>query len=312
VPGDLFIVPLAINSSAAPEICRVTAVAGNVLTVVRDVGTVGAQTIAANAALSLLGNAYEEGGTIPTAKTTAPVNKITYTEIFRDVINLSNTNIAAQQYGTSNERQRLHQKKLKEHKVKLNRSFLFGQASENLTGGPQGYPIRTTAGLNSVIATNIVDATGTLTQKTFESFSRLAFRYGKNEKLLLCAPIIKSAINEWGKGYLMVKPGEKKFGVAVQQVQTAHGTWLVANDWMLENGISGQNGFGGLAFSIDVDMLELKYLSNNGVNRDTHIRENVIVDGRDAMVDEVLTEMGLVVMQEKYHAKLFDVSDYSA
>lgn len=312
VAGDIVVVPKAISSSAAPELLRVTAVSTNTLTVIRDIGGVGADTIAANASLSLLGNAYEEGGSIPTAKTTAPVPKITYLQIFRDVIDLSNTLIASQQYGTSNERERLHQKKLKEHKIKLNRSFLFGQAAENMSGGPTSKPIRYTAGLNSIISTNVVDAGGTLTQKTFESFSRSAFRYGKNEKLLLCAPKIKSAINEWGKGYLMVKPGEKKFGVSVQQVQTAHGTWLVANDWMLEDGVAGQNGFGGLAFSIDIDMLELLYLSGSGVNRDTHIRENVIVDGRDAMVDEVLTEMGLKVMQEKFHAKLFNCSDYSA
>jgi hypothetical protein len=312
VPGDLFVVPNAVSSSAAPEICRVTAVVGNLLTVVRDIGGVGAVTMNASAALRLLGNAYEEGGAIPTAKTTAPSAKITYTEIMRDVIDLSNTNIAAQQYGTPNERQRLHTKKLKEHKIKMNASFLFGTATESLSGGPTSKPIRTTMGLNSVIATNVTDAAGTLTQTTFETFSRSAFRYGKKEKLLLCAPKIKSAINEWAKGFLMVKPGEKKFGVDVTQVQTAHGIWLVANDWMLEDGVSGQNGFGGIAYSIDMDMLEIIYLSNNGMNRDTHIRENVIVDGRDAMVDEVLSEIGLVVMQEKYHAKLFNVTGYSA
>ncbi|HXI85280.1 MAG TPA: DUF5309 family protein [Verrucomicrobiae bacterium] len=311
VPGDTFVVPKATSSSSAPEVCRVTVVSTNTLTVVRDIGGVGADTILPSAALRLMGTSYEEGGTIPSAKTTAPVGKITYTQIFRDVIDMANTNIASAQYGTSNERQRLHQKALKSHKIKMNMAFLFGQPSESLAGGPTGKPIRTTMGLNNTISTNVVDAAGTLTMKTFETFSRAAFRYGKNEKLLLCSPIVKSAINSWGNNYLMVKPGEKKWGVNVQEVQTAHGTWLVTNDWMLETAISGQNGFGNMAFSIDVDMLDMIYLSGNGENRDTHIRENVILDGRDAKVDEILSEIGLVVMQEKWHAKLFDVTDYS-
>lgn len=312
VPGDMFVVPRAVSSSTAPEVLRVVTVTTNTLVVIRDVGGVGLDTFNANAAIRLLGNAYEEGGAVPTAKTTAPVAKITYTQIFRDVIDLSNTYIASEQYGTSNERKRLHQKKLKEHKIKMNAAFLFGQPSESLSGGPTGKPIRTTMGLNSAITSNIVDAAGTITMKGFETFSRTAFRYGKNKKLLLTTPILKSAINSWGNNYLMVKPGETKYGVDIQEVQTAHGTWMVANDWMLENGVAGQNGFGGMAFSIDVDQLEIKYLSGAGMNRDTAINEDIIEDGRDAKVDEILSEIGLKVGLEKWHAKLFNITDFSA
>lgn len=313
IAGDVFCVPNAVTSSAAVEVCRVTNVTGAVLTVVRDIGGTGTVAINANAALRLLGSAFEEGGTIPSSKTTAPAVKTNYTQIFRTVLDLTKTNIASEQYGASSgERKRLQDKKLKEHKIAMNAAALFGVKSESLTGGPTSKAIRTSAGLNSVISTNIYDASGMLTQKSFESFSRMAFRYGSSKKLLLCAPIIKSAINEWGKSYLMVKPGETKLGVNIQEVTTAHGTWLIVNDWMLEDGVSGYNGFGGIGFSIDMDEASYRYLEGNGISRDTKITENVVVDGGDRLVDEILTEAAFTFKQEKYHAKLFNVTDYSA
>lgn len=313
VAGDLFVVPKDITitgvNPGAPEIIRVTSVNVNALTVIRDVGGAGVDTIAASAPLRLIGNAYEEGGAIPTAKTTAPTKKITYTQIFRTTCEFSKTAIATQVYGAPNgDRAREHKKKLKEHKILLNSALLFGRASENMTGGPTGKPIRTTMGLLSAITSNVTDAQGSLTRKAFEAFSRQAFRYGNNTKLLLAAPIVKSAINEWARDFLMVKPGETKYGVKIQQVETAHGTWLLTNDWMLES--SGNYGFGNMAFSVDVDQLKYLYLNNNGQNRDTKITEDKVQDGSDKIVDEILTEGGFAVMMERYHARLWNVTDY--
>lgn len=313
VVGDIVAVPRALGNATAPELFRVTAIATNTLTVVRDVGANGVDTISANAALTIIGSANEEGGALPAFRSTTPSSKITYTQIFRDTIDFTKTMVAAKVYAyNGSERQREHMKKLKEHKIKLNRAALFGKASESLTGGPNGKPIRTTDGINSIISSNIVDAGGILNQKTFESFSRLAFRYGSKEKLLLCAPIIKSAINDFAKGYLMVRPGETVLGVRVQKVTTAHGDWMVVNDWMLENGVAGQNGFGNLALSLDLTQMKMRYLSNNGMNRDTKISEDIVKDGGDRIVDEILTEAAFQFRQEKWHAKLHNVTDYQA
>ena len=225
---------------------------------------------------------------------------------------LSKTQVASKLYGRPNgERKREQKKKLVEHKQKMNASALFGSASEGLTAGANGGPLRTTAGLNSVISTNITDAAGLLTKKTFEAFSRQAFRYGASQKLLLAAPRIISAIHDWGNSFLLVSPGEKMLGVNVEKVQTGHGVFVLARDWMLEDGIAGQNGFGASAFSIDLDAASYFYLEGNGETRDTKILEDVVKDGRDAYVDEILTEGGYKFQYEKKFAKLFNVTDYS-
>lgn len=312
VAGDVFVVPNAATSSTAPEMVRVTAVSTNTLTIVRGVGSTAA-AIPANAALRILGSAAEEGAVPPNAKTTNVTTKLSYTQIFRTAINLSKTQVASKLYGRPNgERKREQKKKLVEHKQKMNSQALFGYASEAMTGGANGGPVRTTAGLNGVIQTNVVDAGGLLTKKTFEAFARSSFRYGSTQKLLLAAPRVISAIHDWGNSFLLVEPGEKMFGVNVEKVQTGHGVFVLARDWMLEDGVSGQNGFGSMAIAIDLDSTEYFYLEGNGESRDTRILEDVVKDGRDAYVDEILTEGGFRFMYEKKFAKLYNVTDYSA
>jgi hypothetical protein len=96
VPGSMFVVPKLVDSSTKPEVCRVTARNGNALTVVRDVGGAGVDTIDANGALRLLGTAHEEYGAIPTAMTTATARKWNYTQIERTATSFANTAIATE------------------------------------------------------------------------------------------------------------------------------------------------------------------------------------------------------------------------
>jgi hypothetical protein len=313
VPGDMFVVPNAASSATHPEVIRVISKATNVLTVLRGVGGSTVGTINPGAAFRLLASAYEEAALPPDAKTTIKATKISYTQIFKTTIDMSKTKVASKAYGTPNgERAFQHKKALKEHKIAMNAAALWGRASEDLTGGPGGHPIRTTAGLDSVISSNIVDAGGTLTRRTFETFSRQAFRYGSRQKILLASPLLVSAFNQWAQSHMQMKPAEKVFGVDVNKIITGHGTFILVRDWMLENGIAGQNGMAGVAYAIDPKEMSYFYLKGHGESRDTHIVEDVIKDGRDAYVDEILTEGGFKFKQEKRHAKLYNITDYAA
>lgn len=318
VAGDVLAVPGAVTSNAVPELVRVVSNAsGDGVTWVVSRGFAGttAGAIAANAPLRILGSAYQENDPFPNSKVRRPDQKLSYTQIFRTSCQFSKTQVATRTYNApGGERQREHKKKLKEHKIAMNSSFLFGKASETMDYAGTGRPLRTTMGINSVISANgtAVDAGGALTYLTFEEFSRRAFRYGKNTKLLLCAPILKSAITFWGFSKLLISPGETRLGVNIQKVITAHGTWLLTNDWMLENSALGSTtGFGGMGFSIDLDQLDMRYLNANGENRNTHIIENAVKDGRDGYMDEILTEAGLVIKQPLYHTKLYNITSFT-
>jgi len=317
VAGDMLVVPGVVTSNALPEIIRVTAVNTDGITLTVQRGFAGTTTgaIAASAPLRIIGPSYQENDPFPNSKVRRPTAILSYTQIFRTSCQFSKTQVATKTYNApGGERQREHKKKLKEHKIAMNASFLFGKASETMDYAGTGRPLRTTMGVNSVVSTNgtAVDAGGSLTYKTFEEFSRRAFRYGKNTKLLIGAPIVKSAISFWGFSKLMLSPGETRLGVNIQKVTTAHGTWLLANDWMLENSAQGSStGFGGMAFSLDLDQLEMRYLNANGENRNTHIIENAVRDGRDGYMDEILTEAGLIVKQPLYHTKIYNVTDFT-
>jgi len=311
IPGDLFIVPKAVSSSAVPEMLRVTAVTTNTLTVVREVGGSGIDTILPSAALRLVGSAFEENSAFPSVKTTTPASKFNYTQIIRTATDFSGTSIALKTYGTrSGDRAFEHRKKLVEHKEKINSALIWGQKSESLAGGPTGKPIRTTDGINAVIATNVTDAGGVLTRKKLDSFFRAGFRYGSKKKVLLCAPVIRSAINEWAINFLNVAPSETKWGLTISRIETPYGIAAMVHDWMLESGVSGQNGFANWGFLLDMDHIQYRHLSGNGENRDTRIEMDAVKDGVDGKRDEILTEVGFCIKQEKFHAKMYNVTDW--
>lgn len=313
--GDVFYVPKAGSSSTAGELCRVTAISTNTLTVVRDVGGAGVDTISASSYLRLIGSAYEEGGALPAMKSTTPVTRTNYTQIIRTVVDFTNTQLASKAYGTltDSERAYYHRKFMVEHLEQMNAALIWGRKSESLTGGPSSKPIRTTDGINSVISTNITDANGILTRRTFENWCRTCFRYGnKSQKLLLASPLLCQAINEWGNSFLMVKPGETRFGVRIQEIETSAGTLMMVRDWMLEDPASGANGFSGWGFILDMDCIEYNYLAANGESRDTKVMQDVVQDGADRKVDQILTECSFKIKQEKRHGKIFNITSYQA
>lgn len=309
IAGDLFIVPKAETSSTAPEMCRVTAVSGNTLTVVRNVGGTGVDTINPSTHLRLVGSAFEENGAFPSSKTTSPVRYYNYTQIIRTATDFSGTLMATKNYGGA-ERPRVHREKLVEHKEKINSTLLWGQRSYSATGGPTSNPIRTSNGLNNVISTNVTDIGGILTPKKLDNFFQQGFRYGRKKKLFLVAPKIRSAVNAWAVNFLNVRPSEERYGVKITTIETPYGDAMMVHDWMLETPSGGTNGFQGWGFLIDLDQINYKYLNGNGENRDTKIIKDAVKNGQDGKKDEILSEIGFEIKQEKYHSKMFGVTDY--
>lgn len=315
VPGELLYVPKANNSSYPGEVVLVTAVnrTTHACTIVRNIGAVtnAAAVIPANAPVRIISSAREEGGTLPTAKMTQKVTLFNYTQILTDALDHTNTEIAIRKLGIdSPERNFEINKKMKEHKIQMNSVLMFGARSEDLTGGPNGKPLRTTGGINYWITSNVVDGGGVLSRKTWLAFCRSAFRYGSKKKLLVCAPIIKEALSEWLRSHVTAMPKDESYGVTANRAITPYGEFMVVNDWMLENGPGDALGMAGWAFALDPKEIEIRPLINNGENRDTKVQYDVVKDGSDRKVDKILTEFGVEFRQEKYHAKLYNVNSY--
>ena len=107
-PGDL------VRPDASTEVLQVTAVAGNVLTVVRGYGATTKATLTNGKRLSILGNAAIEGADASTARFTARSRKVNYTQIFSATVEVSGSMRAARQHGIDDELEYQKQERLRD------------------------------------------------------------------------------------------------------------------------------------------------------------------------------------------------------
>lgn len=289
--GDLVAIPKTPSSSAAEEVARVTAVAGNVLTLTRGIGGAGADTLGASADIRILASAFSEGDSFGTVRNTSKQVKISYTEIFRRPVTITKSMVAQAQFGPANERLFQRRKALEEIRRQIEQAGLFSRPSENLALGAPG-TTRTTMGIKSRIVTNVYNANTTLTEGGLESFAEMAFAtyYQGNEKLLVAAKKVISAFDFFALGHQRTEQSQEVYGVKVRRYVTSHGEFLITRDLLLDNGPVSGNGPGHEAYALDVDSIEFAPLAGNGENRDTQLLTDVIKQGQDYYADEYLCE----------------------
>lgn len=314
-PGDIVAVPKAQSSNAAPEVVLVTASASNSITITRNIGSSGADTIPQTGSLKILGSAFLENDNIGTARYTAKTVQISYAQIFKTPVQVTHTAASTKQYGApQGERKYQLVKALIRHRSEIEAAGLWSRASESL-----GLPGTrwTTMGWLPRIVTNKTDGSTTLTLTSFNTFGETAFRWGEKQKLLLCAPKIISALNFYSQNKLLTRVGDTVFGVKISRFTLALGEFLLANDYRLSTAEigypSGTNNFSSHAYSIDLPSMAWRYLQGGGDNLigDTKLYENVKPDGSTVRTDEYRTQGGWEMRHERKHAWLFDVSAYS-
>lgn len=282
----------------------VTAISTDALTVTRSAGAIAAASLVDLEQLIIAGNAASEGASNPTFKYTAKSPKYNYIQIFRDTIELTETQASSESYGGDD---RVYQRKIRgmEHKRGIEEAFLFGDAFED-TSGSQAK--RGTGGLLTMITTNVTDCGGVLTEGSLETFCRSLFRYSPTEasktKLLLASPILISALNFFNKTKLEVSQSEKTFGTRLATYRSGHGDLKVARHWLLADFTE----FTKYGFAIDPMNLIYRYLSGH----DTKLHIGIQNKTDEKFIDEYRTHAGLQLMQERTHAVLKGITGYAA
>ncbi|CAG0953088.1 hypothetical protein PHYC_00307 [Phycisphaerales bacterium] len=133
--GGRFQVGDLVRPGNAPEVWQVTAVAGNVLTVVRRYGNTPAFTVTNGTKLAILGNAALEGADALPARFTNRVRKQNYTQIFAATVDVTGTMQAVRQYGVQDEMDFQKQERLRELLRDLENCVINGTAPAST---PQG------------------------------------------------------------------------------------------------------------------------------------------------------------------------------
>jgi hypothetical protein len=306
--GDLIVLPKANSNALRDELCLVTNVATNVLTITRDVGGLGvSDTIGTNDSIRILGGAFAEGSALPVSRTTQKSVLKSACQIFRTPIEITMTMQATETFMTEDEENFQLGKALQRHRAEIEAAGLWGQYSESATS-PK---VWTTGGFKSRIVTNVTDMSTTITGYALNQFGETGFRYGSKNKLGIAAPRVLTCLNQIATGYVKLDNAATIFGVRLQRYQLTHGTILLANNFRMEAGIAGKNGFNDEMYLLDLDSIRFRYLAGNGQNRNTKLRVDVVKDGGDYRKSEYYSQVGWQIMHEKRHARFFDVSNYS-
>jgi hypothetical protein len=295
--GDYFAVNDIVKVPRTGEVMLVTAVATNNLTVTRGYGVTAAAALVDNDPLVIVGNVNEEFAGMRTMKTTGLTPMYNFTQIWRTPFGVSRTAQKTKLYGPS-ELNYQQMKKGVEHKKDIERSLIFGERKEDVTGS---HPKRATGGMLSFLSANNYDAGGALTQSEFDNnISEVVFKYGSKDKILYASARLLSVINGWAMGKLMIDQEAKKFGLSVFKYVTPFGNYNIINGMnTLEGAV-----YGGYGLIIDPENVTYRPLEGS----DTTLKTNIQANDADGRIDEYLTEGGLEVRNKETHAVLTGVT----
>ncbi len=273
------------------------------LTVARGKGT-SAFAMSNNDGLWVVGSHYQEGAPIPSAVAYDPTVVSNWCQIFRNVLDATNT-AKMTRLRTGDNLKEAKRECLELHAMEMEKAFLFGAGVEDTTGSQ---PERTTKGLNSILSTNVKDFTGTVSIDAWEDFLEGVFTSGSSEKLVLCGAKALNVFNKLARVHhtIEVTPKEETYGVQMQTWLTPYGTIQLKQHPLLTNNAAGS--FNSWGFVIDTNRIVYRYLRG----RDTQYLEDRQAPGDDATRNEFLTEAGLEFQFEQAHAVFKNAKAFAA
>ena len=285
----------------------------------------GYNVLSNNDKCQVIGTSFEEGSGSPDVWSKSLDDDYGYTQIFKTAAEMTNTAIATKYRGYANEWQRIWNLKLREHKVDIERSMLFGQRNRvdgiQYTEGIVGHVIKNstaTAGGTDLSYSPGVAYSHSLPEASF-TYDRLLTdfevlydpaRGGSSAKLALAGLPVMSLFNKFGAGGLIKEQYDQssyqtfdinkeyisgQYGHKVLGIQTIHGDLNLVKEPLFRAFSKG--------YMMIVDMQQVAYrpLVGNGQNRDTHIITNVQQADEDLRKDMILTEAGLEVTLPETH-----------
>lgn len=185
----------------------------------------------------IIGNINPEGGEMPDSIALNPTQVYNYTQIFRTPLSLTRTALKTN-LRTPNQYQRAKAEALEMHSWEMELAFIWGIMTQNI--GDNGKPERTTMGvipfirqyapancddytLNATYAGQTWAAGG---ETWFKAMLEQIFRYGAEEKLILCGSGFILGIDALAMagGQINLQPAQKTYGMEIRSWITPFGT----------------------------------------------------------------------------------------
>lgn len=305
-PAKVFKKGHALINERTLEVLWVTADPGGAftsLTVARGKGSTAASMNDGDG-LFVVGSHHQEGAAVPTAISYDPSVITNNTQIFRNSLYVTGTQ-SATETRTGNDLTERQREVLELHGIEREMAYIFGTGVEDTSGAQ---PERTTSGFLALVTTNVTDFADAVDIDTWEAFLEDIFEDGSNQKLMLAGNRAITVLNKIGRihGEIELTPSTQTFGMDMQTYITPYGTLFLKQHPLLSKNIS----FRDWGIIVDTTYVVDRPLMGNGVNRDTHYRENVQSSGEDTRKDEYLSETGLELEHETVHGVAKNMSAF--
>lgn len=238
--------------------------------------------------------------------TTSTSEVYNYCQIFRMDLSMSERQIK-REFENDNEYSYQQMKMLKEFRMDLDRSHLFGERARFTNNA--GDDTTLMQGIRPSITTNTFSVGGTLYKSEFDEWCvEEGFRFGSRDKMMFASTDVLLAFTQMVDTNLsfqidlMGKEGVS-FGVSVLQYIAPNGGRLLLVE---DRNISEQ--YNGEGYLVDMTQMERRVFSNNGRSGEMHIIPNTQDPDDPGRVDTIMADMTQTWGSEKCHGKITGVS----
>lgn len=295
------------NPATGEQVLCTSLAAATVLTITRDytdAGTLG-DTIAADSALLRIGTVDYENRLSHTPLLVKPVEKTNFTEIFRDPITFSGSQLAEMHY-TGDDRKQQIAKVGRQHAIDIEQTFFLGQKKAGAAS-----TARAMGGIKEYMSTtNQTSLSSGLSETNFETWMTSVFRFtpnGGRNLFVFGGGNFMQAINKISRDNLQTVSGsDNPYGVRFTRWISAQGDIRLIRHWLMSAspiGTAANNSqLARLAYAVNMDLVQYRPLAG----RDTTLRLNIQENDRDGEKHEYLTEGSLEFKLPKAHGTLTD------
>lgn len=256
--------------------------------------------------IKVVGNSHAEGGSKTTNVSFVTEAKWGSTQIFKNLVSMSNSAINTQLLGNQMEWDRQKGIALKVLWSDIERELLFGVRNASVAGNPFSQPntynntattgiVRSTVGIRQAVQWANTNGFGntTIFSPVMEEYSygaliddmEQAFYFGSDTKVAMCGRGVISYFNKLAiqDSSLQINQRATEFGFSIYEIITAHGMLkLIAHPFL-----TGKDAY--RMFLIDMDNLSLQMFRN------LTLQEHVETPGDDKREDQWLIDVGLQV-----------------
>jgi len=311
--GDL------LRSEVSGEIMQITAIADSThITVERSIGAIaaaGSTSVADNAVLYQIGNAFDQASNRPASRLMTPTRILNYTQIFRNSWAIPGTISAIEAIVGSGNVAESRSDCALFHAADIEKSIIFSQKSQ--ATGPSGQWRTTMDGLVETTrllapAGNTTTAGATTTYTQLEAmlngqFDVITDQRNGNDRIAFVGGSARSVINNIGRlnGTYQLMDGQTSFGLQFMTFKTSRGNFRMIEHPMLNSNDVWKK----MMLSVDLPSIKLAYLpGRKQQNQEYGPKVDIPDSGQDSIGGTLTSELTMEILNPAANAVVYGLT----